>query len=126
MESPRLDWSAAEVSDGVLTVPIGGETPKGFKDKFEQVVRLLGGGQWDEIVCKSGQVRVRGVTDGSEESLHHFLEGAMQEANAAFDTGADEQADGDDSGDDVAEEQAEDDADDPDARLTERFRGFAQ
>lgn len=123
METPRLDWSAAEVSDGVLTVPIGGETPKGFKDKFEQVVGLLGGGEWDEIVCKSGRVRVRGVTDGGEESLHHFLEGVMQETNAAFDTGEDAESPADENGDEDAGDADEDGAD---ARMTERFRGFGQ
>lgn len=125
METPRLDWSAAEVSDGVLTVPIGGETPKGFKDKFQQVVSLLGGGEWDEIVCKSGQVRVRGVTDGGEESLHHFLEGVMQETTAAFDTDEDGESPADENDDEAAGEAAEDEGD-ADARMTERFRGFGQ
>ena len=119
MESPKLQWSAAEVSGGVLTVPIEGERPKGWKDKFEQVVRLLGGGQWDEITCKSGKVRVSGVTDGSEDSLHHFLEGVMQEVNAAFPT-----ADEPDRSDDDERGSDEHTADDSDRRLTESFRNF--
>src|ERR1700740_3671414 len=120
MATPTLQWSAAEVSGGVLTVPIDGDRPKGWKDKFAQVVTLLGGGDWDGIACKAGRVRVSGVTEGSEEKLRHFLEGVMQETNAALAIGdEDEEADGDEP------DAGEDAGDDADARLTERFRNFA-
>lgn len=119
MASPTLQWSAAEVSGGTLTVPIEGDRPKGWKDKFEHVVTLLSTGPWGEVVYKSGAVRVAEVSDGSEESLHHFLEAAMQETNAAFATGDE---DGDDSDEDSPADEGGDDAD---TRLTETFRGFA-
>jgi hypothetical protein len=121
MASPTLQWNAAEVNNGVLTVPIEGDRPKGWKSKFEQVVTLLGGGSWGEVVLKSGRVRVTAVADGGEEGLHHFLESALQETNAAFHT--DEDAERDDDEDDVGSAQG--DADDADARLTETFRNFA-
>ena len=122
MESPKLQWSAAEISGGVLAVPIEGDRPKGWKDKFEQVVRLLAGGQWDDVAYKSGKVRVRGVTDGSEDNLHHFLEGVMQEVNAAFAAGDEPGR----SGEDEDEPGSDDDAaGDSDKRLTESFRNFA-
>jgi hypothetical protein len=121
MASPTLRWSAAEVNGGTLTVPIEGDRPKGFKSKFEQVVTLLGGGPWGAVALKSGRVRVTEIADGSEEELHHFLEAAMQEANAAFQTG-----DGDAGRDDEEDDGGpEGDADDADARLTRTFRGFA-
>jgi hypothetical protein len=122
MAPPSLQWSSAEVSGGVLTVPIEGERPKGWKDKFAQVVTLLGGGPGGEVSCKSGKVRITEVADGTEESLHHFLESVMQETNAAF--GApdepDQPGDADEGG-----ESDDDSADDSDARLTETFRNFA-
>jgi hypothetical protein len=122
MASPALQWHAAEVSGGVLTVPIEGDRPKGWKSKFEQVVTLLGGGPWGEVALKSGRVRVTEVADGSEEGLHHFLESALQETNAAFQTG-DDDADRDDDDDDAGSEHGA--GDDADARLTETFRNFA-
>jgi hypothetical protein len=118
MDAPELQWSGAEVSDGALVVPIKGERPKGWKPRFEQTVKLLGGGQWDEVTCKSGKVRVTGVTEGAEENLHHFLESAVQEANAAFESAGDDEADDQDTAD------TEDEGDDQDARLTARFRAF--
>ncbi len=122
MASPNLQWNAAEVSGGVLTVPIEGDRPKGWKDRFGQVVTLLGGGPAGEVSCKSGNVRVTEVTDGSEENVHHFLESVMQETNAALATDAEDDEPGD------AEEHAgsgDESADDADARLTEAFRNFA-
>lgn len=122
MATPKLQWSAAEVKGGVLTVPIEGDRPKGWKDKFAQVVTLLGGGPWGEVVCKSGKVRVTEVADGSQDNVHHFLESAMQEANAAFATGDEPEEPEAGEEDDSSESEA---ADDPDAQLTESFRNFA-
>lgn len=120
MAPPRLQWSAAEVNDGVLMIPIEGDRPKGWKRKFEQVVTVLGGGPSGEVVCKSGSVRVSAVVEGSEESLHHFLEAVIQETNSALGAG-DEPGEPDDDG----EGPAEQDVDDADARLTDAFRAFA-
>jgi hypothetical protein len=122
MASPQLQWSAAEVSGGVLTVPIEGDRPKGWKDKFAQVVTLLGGGPGGEITYKSQSVRVTDIADGSEESVHHFLESVMQETNAAF--AADEDSGETDEPDDT-DQAGDEGADDTDARLTEGFRHFA-
>ena len=121
MAAPTLQWSAAEVNGGALTVPIEGDRPKGWKDKFEHVVTLLGDGPWGEVVCKSGAVRVAEVADGSEETLHHFLEAVMQETNAAFAT---DEAPGEADGDDAAGSGGGD-AGDADARQTETFRNLA-
>jgi hypothetical protein len=122
MASPTLQWSAAEVTGGALTVPIEGDRPKGWKTKFEQVVTLLGGGPWGEVDLKSGRVRVAEIADGAEEDLHHFLEAAMQETNAAFAT--DDEPDGADNDDGTGGSEPGD-ADDADARQTDTFRKLA-
>jgi hypothetical protein len=120
MAPPSLQWSAAEVTGGTLTVPIEGDRPKGWKDKFQQVVALLGDTQWGEVTYKSSTILVREISEGSEESLHHFLEAVMQETNAAFAT---EEAGSNDEAEDEGD-SADGDADDTDARLTEAFRNF--
>jgi hypothetical protein len=120
MEPPTLQWSAAKVRDGILTVAIEGDRPKGWKATFEQTVRLLGGGNWGEVSCKGGKVRVGDVPEGSEDELRHFLEGVVQQANAVHvvsEEDADEQ-------DESADDEREDDGDDADARMTSRFRDF--
>lgn len=117
-----LDWSAAEVTDGVLTVPLAGKRPKGWKQTFQTTVKLLGGGDWDDVELKSGKVRVTGVSPGVEERLRHFLEGAVQQADAKHKPPEDE-ADEPDSGE--GEDSDDPDADDPDAELTARFRAFS-
>ncbi len=122
-ETPRLNWGSAEVSDGTLTVGVSGDLSKPWRGVFERTVKLLRGGDWDEVELESGEVRVTGVQEGVEESLRHFLEGAVQEANATLAGGHDEH--GEDAGKDRGEDEADDgEADDGDSRMTERFREF--
>jgi hypothetical protein len=120
MEAPALQWSAAEVRNGTLTVAIDGDRPKGWKATFEQTVRLLGGGDWGEVSVKKGEVRVTDVGEGSEDELRHFLEGAVQQANAAH---VEPEDDADDQAEESEDEQAGE-GDDADARMTSRFREF--
>lgn len=117
-----LQWGQAEVSDGTLTVPVQGERPEGWEDKFAQTVTLLGRNRWGEVACEDGSVRVDGVAEGSEESLRHFLESAVQEANAAFDLRPDRE---DDDGTDDEQRRSDDDGD-ADAQMTDRFREFGE
>lgn len=120
MEAPTLSWSTAEVRDGTLTVEIDGDRPKGWKATFHQTVRLLDGGGWGEVSLKRGTVRVTEVAEGTEDELRHFLEGAVQQANA---THVEPEDDTEDQGDEPDEEH-EEDGDDTDARMTSRFRDF--
>jgi hypothetical protein len=120
MEVPTLQWSAAEVRDGTLTVAIEGDRPKGWKATFQQTVTLLGGGDWGRVSLKSGKVTVADVTEGSEDGLRHFLEGVVQQANATHVVSEDETGEQDDT---PGDEQEGDD-DDADARMTSRFRDF--
>jgi hypothetical protein len=120
MDAPTLEWSAAAVQDGVLTVEIGGDRPKGWKSTFAQTVKLLGGGDWGTVSLKRGTVRVTAVSEGTEAELHHFLEAAVQQANATH------VEPDDDAGDDADEPQTDDEGGDDaaDARMTSRFRDF--
>jgi hypothetical protein len=120
MAAPALRWSAADVHDGILTVEIDGERPKGWKATFAQTVTLLGGGDWGEVSLKRDTVRVTGVQEGTEDELRHFLEGVVQQANASHVAPEDDGGDQDDEPD----EEHEDDGDDSDARMTSRFREF--
>jgi hypothetical protein len=119
MDAPTLQWSAAEVRRGTLTVQIDGDRPRGWKSTFQRTVRLLGGGSWGEVSIKGSKVKVTDVPEGSEEELRFFLDGVVQQANATHVETDDEAEDGaDESNDDAADE------DDSDARMTSRFRDF--
>jgi hypothetical protein len=119
MEIPKLRWSGATVSDGVLVVEVAGDRPKGWKTTFDRTAELLDTGRWGDVRLKGGKVRVGGVDEGSEDSLHHFLEAVMQEANATL---VAEQVDGAAVLDDRSDDDGEGDT--ADARMTERFRDF--
>ena len=117
MGPPTLEWNAAQVRDGILTVAIAGDRPKGWKATFEQTVRLLGSGAWGEVTVKHGSVRVKGVHEGSEDELRHFLEGVVQQANAVH-------VEPEETAGDEPEDAHEGGGDDADARMTSRFREF--
>jgi len=119
MEIPKLQWSGATVADGVLVVEIDGDRPKGWKAAFERTAKLLDAGRWGDLRLKGAKVRVGGIDEGDEESLHHFLESVMQEANKALVAESDEDAPDSDAS---ADEDA--DGDEGDARMTARFREF--
>ena len=107
------------MQDGVLTVQVAGDRPKGWKATFGRTVTLLGGGSWGTVSLKGAKIRVTGVPEGSEDELRHFLEAAVQQANA---THVEPEEDADDGSEDS--ETDEDDGDDVDARMTSRFRDF--
>jgi hypothetical protein len=120
MEAPTLEWSAAAVQDRVLTVQVAGDRPKGWKATFQRTVTLLGGDDWGTVSLKGATVRVADVPEGSEDELRHFLEAAIQQANA---THVEPDEDSDDRSDE-SETDDEGDDDDVDARMTSRFRDF--
>jgi hypothetical protein len=121
MSTVELSWAEAEVKDAKLTVPLGGELPKGWKQSFERTVALLGSGDWGEISLKRGKVVVADVTPGSEAKLKHHLEGVVAQANASVQAAAaeDEESEEDEQG---REGAGEDQPSDADAEMTEHFR----
>jgi hypothetical protein len=112
--APALDWSTAEVSDGKLIVGLDGELPSGWRAAFESTVGLLARGEWTEVKLKPKrrQIRVGGVSAGTEDRLHHFLESAVQQANATL-------------GDDRDSGEPAPDASEEDLEMRARFRSFA-
>ncbi|HUA72964.1 MAG TPA: hypothetical protein VMA96_17845 [Solirubrobacteraceae bacterium] len=121
MPDVTLDWSAAEVKNAKLTVPLDGDVPKGWKHSFEATAALLGGGDWGEVRVRKSRVEVADVEPGSEEKLRHHLEAVIQQANADH-----EKDDSDDEAPDPdeAEPGAEQEDDGPDAEMTRRFRSL--
>ena len=112
----RIDWGAAEVDGGTLTVPYDGKPSADFKAQLTDIIeRLRRGGGWGDIEVGKSQLRVADVRDGAEGDLRHFLESAVQQANANL-------AAGDEDDDEPASGGERSEADD---RMTERFRGFA-
>ena len=112
----EIDWSAAEVEDSVLTVPLSGEPSKAWTDRVAEVVERLerGGGGWDAVKVGRKAIEVGGVQAGAEGDLRHFLEGAVMQANADF---APEPASEDGDGGGGASEA--------DGEMTGAFRAFA-
>jgi hypothetical protein len=115
--SMGIDWGAASVDDGRLTVPLSGKPPKGFKQRLARVIERLerGGSGWGEIKVGKAKLRVDDIAAGAESDLRHFLEAAMQQANA--DVRADDE---DDDADTPGDERS-----DADQAMTDAFRGFA-
>jgi hypothetical protein len=116
-EEAQLDWSAAQVSDGTLSVEVSGEFDDEWAQTFARTLALLSSsGTWGSVDFKKGKVTVEDVQEGSEDNVRFALDGAVQEANAHH---ADDDADDSDDG------SAEDDGpegDDTDQRMTDRFR----
>ena len=116
MEERKLDWSAAEVADRRLTVPLTEEAEEAWTAEFAWVAERLSGGNsatWGKVKASKKKVTVEGVEPGSEGDLRHFLESVVQQVNA-------DQAEshGGDGG------EGEDD-DSRDRQMTETFRSFA-
>jgi hypothetical protein len=115
MSDVKIDWGAASVDGGRLTVPLAGELPDGFKARLTRVVERLdrGGSAWGAVKVGKAKLRVEAVAAGSERDLRHFLEAAVLQASADADEEDDDEATGDERSD---EDQA----------LTDAFRAFAE
>jgi len=128
METPKLDWSSAEVRDGKLTVPleVDGQLPKDWKRRFERTVSLLDRGDWGGVAVKKGAVSVTGLEPGDEDRLHHFLESVVQEANTVVEVEeTDEHDDEDEPEQDGDERDDGSDSGSGDQEMTDRFRSFS-
>jgi hypothetical protein len=112
----EIDWSAAEVAGGNLSVPLTGEPSKEWAARATEVVERLkrGGGGWDEIKVGRRAIEVAGVQAGAEGDLRHFLEGAVMQANADFAPAPDSEGGDGDAGSEADEE------------MTGAFRAFAE
>jgi hypothetical protein len=124
VEPASLDWSSAKVRDGVLSVELQGERPKGWNKTFAATAAMLGGGaDWDEVELKKDKVRVTGVSPGMEDKLRHFLESVVLQANA--DHMPEDEDDEHEEQESREDEDEQDAGDNSDSDLTARFRAFA-
>jgi hypothetical protein len=107
-----IDWRAASVSNGRLTVPLTSKASSEWLERLEHVIARLshGGSGWGEIEVAKKKLQVDGVTPGSESDLHHFVESAALQANAG---GAGDRT-----------EDAEEERAGPDQQTTDAFRAF--
>lgn len=81
---PQIDWGAADINQGTLSLTLKGEIPKGWSRRFRNVVSLLGQGSsgWGEIATHKSTITVANIQQGSEDDLRHLLESALMQANA--------------------------------------------
>jgi hypothetical protein len=118
-DQPQLDWNAAEVREGTLTIKVGGEIADDWQQTFARTLALLSSrGVWGSVSFKKGKVTVEGVQEGSEDNVRFALDGAVQEANAHHAEDDSEETDEDEESGD----EDDSDGDDTDRRMTERFR----
>jgi hypothetical protein len=125
VEQASLDWSTAEVKNGVLSVGLDGERPKGWNKTFAATAAMLGGGTWSKVALRKDRIKVTGVTPGVEDKLHHFLESVVLQTNADHAPETEDDSDGDGEQELEQESGQGDSDDDPDSELTSRFKAFA-
>lgn len=125
MEQASLNWSSAEVNNGVLSVGLDGERAKGWNKTFAATAALLGGGgTWEKVELRKDRIKVSGVAPGMEDKLRHYLESVVLQANADHAPDTEDESDEDGEGQE-AEPGQDDSGDDPDSELTSRFKAFA-
>jgi hypothetical protein len=122
-DQPQLDWDAAEVREGTLTIAVGGEFDDEWEQTFARTLALLSSsGTWGSVSLEKGKVTVEDVQEGSEDNVRFALDGAVQEANAHH---AQDDAEESDEEEEESEEGDDSEGDDTDRRMTERFRDSA-
>lgn len=116
MPTRELDWAAASVTGGKLTVPLTGEPDATWKARCEatlEQLRRAGGSGADagDVEVKKDRVVVAHVAEGREDDVRFLLESIVLQAN------------GDD--DDDGEGGPEDEAAAADERIASAFQAFA-
>jgi hypothetical protein len=116
-ERREIDWSAAEVSADVAVLPLTGSAGKGWSERFEGVVALLGkggSGGWGEVSLTKKAIKVTALTPGGEDDLRHFLESVVVQVNSELSGETDDPA-----------REPQDPQAVRDAEMTEKLRAFA-
>jgi hypothetical protein len=122
----EIEWASAEVRDGVLTVELSPDAPKGWGKDFNGVLALLQSGNqgWGSVRLRKNVIEVADVVEGSEEELRHLLESVVLQVNSDLQL---------DAGDGVSAGQGEDAAESDraarqaaDRAITATFRSFAE
>jgi hypothetical protein len=117
-ERREIDWGAAEIRKGTLTVELTGAPSKDWKKRFTSVLGLLelSSRGWGEVELTKDGIEVEQVREGAEGDLRHQLESVVLEVNSQLQL--DDDKDGSESGEDEEERGA-------DERMTATFRTFA-
>ncbi|MEA2180094.1 MAG: hypothetical protein QOG77_3391 [Solirubrobacteraceae bacterium] len=83
--SHAIDWSAADVQEGRLSVPIRPDPDFAFLKVFDMVLIESppppGAAAWGEVQFAGGQIVVSEVQPGSAPALERFLDGVVREAD---------------------------------------------
>ena len=111
---PTIDWPSATVEDGDLSVPLLGETPKGWNARFRAVLahlQELGETSLGKTKLARSTITVSDVPEGAKSDLHHLLESVVRQVNSDL-------VKDDDSQDDTPEAQR-------DRAQEQRFRDLA-
>lgn len=91
----ELDWSAVEVTQGSVTLPLSADAPKDWTERFTSVVGLLapkGGARWGDVKAGKKAVKVADLQPGAEDDLRHFLESVVAQVNSELHEQPDQQA----------------------------------
>jgi hypothetical protein len=81
----EIDWSGAQVSDGSVTLPLSGDAPKPWSERFAAVVALLAqraSVRWGEVKVTKKAVKVAELQPGAEDDLRHFLQSVVAQVNS--------------------------------------------
>jgi len=109
----HIEWATAEVRDGVLTVAVAGERPRGWAPRLRAVLALLTPPNrgWADIDVARAHITVADVREGAESDLRHHLDSALLQVSADL-----SETDG---------QGANDDESTFDGRMQQAFRSFA-
>lgn len=113
MEEIRIDWSAAEVEDRELTVPLVGKASKQWRAHLERALGLMA---VDRVEVEKQALKVSSLEPGEEERVYALLEGVVAQANGDCDA---------EPAKDSEQERSREDEPDEDAQLTGAYRAFA-
>jgi hypothetical protein len=113
----EIDWGAAEVTADATVLPLTGDAAKGWAERFETVVTLLGNGgsgAWGEVSLTKKAIKVTALAPGAEDDLRHFLESVIVQVNSELAPETGEQSD-----------EPQDPQAARDAEMTEKLRTFS-
>jgi hypothetical protein len=121
LEPRDIEWSTAEMHDGVLSVELTWPASKEWKRRFGGVLALLGRqqGEWGEIRLTRRGIEVAEVRPGSEADLRYFLESVVLQANSDLASRASKEGTDADAEDGQPQKQTEN-------QMEATFRAFAE
>src|SRR4051794_36513234 len=98
-----VDWKSATGRDGRLRGALGESAPKHWVETVNDVAERLdrSGHSWGAVKATGKKLEVADGQPGAEQSLRHFLESALLQANSGLE--ADDEEDADDDAEDLSD-----------------------